>query len=312
MPENSEVIRSIHCATAEELIVALQSHSPTAALPSTRRPYEWAFRGQRDATLGLTPSALRPGTVLGFHPDRRHYVSKGCGSDVEQMTCEAIAVRQFAELSDRVGLSVPGFDPFFRQDGLDLSDQNVAGVAGIVGTAEWPKPEMLELLAIAQHHRVPTRLLDFTFDPLIGLFFAAEDAYQKYDELREAEVSHLAVWAVSVRLLLGRPLDFSVVEVERSKNPFLHAQKGLFILDRRLHEFPCDELSPSLDKRIETRFCDESPEAVLAKFTLPIKECEKALRQLAGLGIDTPHLKPTHDNVVNHLKYCYEPLEQMS
>jgi hypothetical protein len=264
-----------------------------------RQPYEWAFRGQADARWKLIPSAMRPGAKLGYFTDGHEFNSEGNGACVIQMNAELGVVSQFAQLCDRVGLSIPGFHQIFRKSGQEITLYGGASVGGI-GTAEWPKPEMYELLAVAQHHGVPTRLLDFSYSAMIALFFAAEDCVTNEASVCQHGATELSVWAVNTRSLRERPLEFSVLEVPRARNPFLFAQRGLFVLDRRIGDSPNRGGDYCLTGPIRAKYGLNND--VVVKFTLPITEARSALHLLALEQVDRVHLMPTHDNVANYLR----------
>ena len=65
---------------------------------------------------------------------------------LKQMNGEFAVIQQFLETADSVGLAIPGDHPWFRiMPGAEP-------VGKTIGTNEWPKEQILELLAIAQHH----------------------------------------------------------------------------------------------------------------------------------------------------------------
>lgn len=108
---------------------------------------------------------------------------------------------------------------------------------------EWPPDAMTELLAIAQHHGVPTRLIDFSHSAMKATFFAASGALawsrapRKRD--RPTKTARFAVWALNLNVLHGisngGETTISVVTVPRAQNRFLHAQDGVFLFDRNAY-----------------------------------------------------------------------------
>lgn len=280
---------------------------------------EVAFRGQLDASWDLIPSAFRANAPI--HIDDWTANESGI-SPIVQSHREHRAVLEFVNLADSVGLEIPGDISMFRE----LEDRKGA-THNSYWRDTWPAAEMLETLAIAQHHGVVTRLLDFTFEPSVAALFAAKDAWcwANSPSVPESAVAgaRFAIWAIDLRFIRHARLvrDASLprlkeILVPRADNRYLHAQHGLFLLDEGASHSWQDGSSPSLERvirslvsRLDNRvsFWTEAVTRemllpVTTKFEAPVGIAANVLRLLRNQGITQAHLEPSYGGVVSAIK----------
>ena len=157
-------VKVIQCRTGEEVLENLRlSHENWNRGHLSANWNLWVFRGESNSKWKLLPKFFRPGIQIDYRlspPDRGTLqVEPNFG---DQIIAEKRLFYDFYHRADSVGLQIPGDSHFFRDP--ETRDSFIAD-------NDWPQSRFLETLALAQHHGVPTRLIDFKYSPLVAAFF---------------------------------------------------------------------------------------------------------------------------------------------
>jgi len=296
------VTKIIECATAREFIEQLRPSHPQWLENGSRR-IPWIFRGQKDSEWSLRPSAWREeasemplfqslrknaseheagrlGLRCEWEESTEHVESwraKGHVDDyIAHKTFEHFVVRDFCQMVNELG--------FPLNEGFVDPVCNLNPFAAMMSPYRGRKPFHV-IMAMAQHHGLPTRLLDWSTNPLKAAFFCV-------DELIPRPEKKIAVFALHEDAFQDR--NILPFEVERSFIGHLHAQQGLFTYSTSADiSYIQNGEWPRVDDIVSPKW--------LMKIVLPQSEAEEVSRLLFVERISAAHLKPSLDSIKNTL-----------
>ena len=161
-----------------------------------------------------------------FNIQRGQWVFRGHGSDSYQLIPSVGRIDHVSADRNKAEQSL-----------LSIFRRGAVQYLGRLPASDW------EWLAIAQHHRLPTRLLDWSFNPSVALYFAVTEGASLDGSLyalhAPLKIGDRQMKRVSP-LQISRPVKFFPDIV----TPRLAAQEGLFTVHARIEE-PLDAQLPT-------------------------------------------------------------------
>lgn len=272
------------------------------------------FRGLPSGKYELIPSALRE--------QNKEQLWKMVEADKEmkeleywQVQAEYSLIREFYRLANQKGLKVPRIKTISNNYATTMPSELFIRENDYV----WIDEEFEELVAFAQHYGLPTRMLDWTFDINVAMYFASVGAAKRYceDNGRE-EKDIMVIWALNAQFfqtchpypLKQAPLSFVVPSY--SDNPNLRAQKGILshwriivpgtsssnteMQSKKTDRTPLDQL---LVECLSGPFFDNMP--MLYKFIIPQKDMVNMYKYIHKMGYGAASLFPGYDGVVREI-----------
>ena len=314
-----EAVQEKAFKSADEFIKFLLFEQNTDNLAGANS-LQYVFRGER--TTGekykLLPSSLRKYNKVLCPPDIIEPVDSWLTelSHYGSIRWEFENLYQFYNTANKKGIRLPD-TPIFEDFQLLFNKRRFFN-----NEITWIPDELFEIAGVAQHYGVPTRLLDWSFNPFTALYFAAIGAVDNFykDILKRKEDGEITtnirrydqndsivVWALNVRNTeaINEELDntkLKIIKPPYSRNPNLAAQQGIFTHEQntfsgKKSDYPVINRIP-LDQKLQPIRLS-SP--VLIKYLIPINESNRVLRHLETLNHTSSDIFPGFNGVAREV-----------
>lgn len=326
--DNSPYIKEHHYETADDFIRAISYGGELYKLFDEH----YIFRGHSTDEYVLLPTALRG--ILAYDEEKipkdadektKDLYLYLATTEVSQIQLEYKFLQDFFRMCDMNGLYVPHIE--------SLRNSFYPGVDGetLLLKGKWLPKEYWELAALAQHHGIRTRLLDWTHDIMVALYFASTGVYN--DPMPKVDLSepfkahregrpyppkhNMEIWALNIDVVMAKPtqMPLKLVQPQYYSNDNLAAQKGMFTFWETYKpaminsetgmpdvKFKTDRRSLDVQLTEFLQFCKTPAKEFMYRITIPQDAAKEIYAFVEHSGYNASSIFPGYDGVVRFMK----------
>ena len=220
--------------------------------------------------------------VKGITPDERYFF-RGESRDFYSLIPKIGRIQKFGLL--------PSY--FTEQTILDRFKNQAIGLIDSVSRTEW------EWLALAQHHGLPTRLLDWSTNPLVALYFAVGEPMIEQD-IKKEQLTNPAYAGDAAFYFLT--IKSAFIDVNKVKKPLSHNYVGIYkpphISNRIKAQSGIFTIQPDPSQPLNERLTSKA----IKKYRIPFAVREELRKELRLFGVHHASIFPDLDGLSKYLQ----------